>query len=607
MPSWLQLITQILGTNQGLVLFILAATVLLLMLEVVRMDVVAILCLLALSWTRILGPSQALSGFSSNAVVAMMAVMILGRGITRSGMMDGFASWVVRLAGDEPRRLVALTSVAVGLLSAVIQNVGAVVLFLPALLNLSRRHRIPASQMIMPIGFAALAGGTLSMVGSGPLILINDLIVGAGLQPYDLFAVTPVGLVLLAVTVLYFYRFGERVLPKREEAASGRGLQQEIIDAWQLPVSIYHYSIPVDSLLIGKTPEDAHIWDRYQVHILGVSSPDVLQFAPWRQTRFEADQNLALLGEDAEVQRFADDFGLVLRQAGRRFEALSDPVSSGFAEVIVPPRSALVGESIREFALRRRYGVEPVVLQHKGELLRGDFSDVPISAGDALIVHGLWDRIREMGAGTELLLVTPMDFEHKDRSKTRAAALCLILAIGLALSGMPASTSFLTGAMAMVLLRVLSMEEAYRAVEWQVVFFLAGLIPLGLAMQETGAAAWLAEPVMRVVQGGHPLLLLTTVAVLSSLASVVLGNVAGTVILAPLVLSMAQLSGHDPRRLALLVAVGAANSFILPTHQVNVLLKTRGGYRNADYLRAGSVLSLIFVVVIVVLFYFLYS
>ena len=187
------------ATEIIVVLTILFFTVLLLALDLLRMDIVGLLCLLALAWTGVLDPLTALTGFSSNAVIAMMAVMVLGRGIARTGMTDRFAHVVLRVAGEHRARLVALVSAAVGLLSGLIQNVGAAALFLPAMLAISRRKRIPVSQIIMPVGFAAILGGTLTMVGSGPLILTNDLLANAGLAPYGLFAVTPVGLILLVM------------------------------------------------------------------------------------------------------------------------------------------------------------------------------------------------------------------------------------------------------------------------------------------------------------------------------------------------------------------------------------------------------------------------
>jgi di/tricarboxylate transporter len=196
-----------------IVLAVLAATVVLLVSELVRIDVVAIICMLALAWLGVLAPHEALSGFSSNAVIAMMAVMIMGQGVARTGLMDRFSRAVVGLAGTRRTRLVAMVSVPVGLVSGLIQNIGAVALFLPGVLDIARREKIAASSLIMPIGFAAILGGTLTMVGSGPLILTNDLLRGANLAPYGLFSVTPVGLALLAVGIGYFALVGRFVLP----------------------------------------------------------------------------------------------------------------------------------------------------------------------------------------------------------------------------------------------------------------------------------------------------------------------------------------------------------------------------------------------------------
>jgi di/tricarboxylate transporter len=589
-----------------IVLGILIITVVLLALDRLRIDIVGLLCMLALAWTGVLSPLESLSGFSSNAVIAMMAVMVLGHGVARTGMMDRFARLVLQIAGDHHTRLIALVSAAAGLLSGIIQNVGAAALFLPAMLAIARRKRLPASQIIMPIGFAAILGGTLSMVGSGPLILTNDLLANAGLDPYGLFAVTPVGLSLLGTGIGFFFLFGRTVLPRSEPSEGSARSQEELIEAWQLPIAIWHYRIPHDSSLVRKTPEEAGIWDTHHLNIVGITQGGTLEYAPWRETRFEADQDLAIMGEEAHVRAFATRYALVHVAKPGRFAMLDDRSSAGFAEVVIPPRSRLVGETIRKFGFRRRYAVEPFVLYHKGERAGSDFSDLPIAGGDIFIIYGLWEKILDLKASDDFVLLTPVEFERHDRSKAWIAALCFALAVGAALAGFPISTAFLTGAVGMVLTGVLRIEEAYEAVDWKVVFFLAGLIPLGLAMQQTGTAALLAEGVMGVVTGHHPLLLLLAIAALSTAFSLFMSNVASTVILVPLVISMAEIGGLNPRPLALLVAVCAANSFIVPTHQVNALLKTPGGYRNVDYLRAGSGMTLLFLAVVVTIFYGFY-
>ena len=588
------------------VLIILIATVVMLVFEFFRIEVAALLCMLALGWTGVLSPDQTFSGFSSNAVIAMMAVMILGQGIAKTGIMDRFSQVVLKRVGANKSKIVGWMSLSVGLLSGFIQNIGAAALFLPGILNISRRGRIPASSLIMPIGFAAILGGTLSMVGSGPLILINDLLRNASLETYGLFSVTPVGILLLLSGISFFLLFGKYVLPESPLQGQLSSEQDNLVAALQLPHQIKHYTIPPNSPLIGKTAEGSGIWDKFNLHILGIARDKDVEYAPWRETMFDAGQELALLGHEEDMVSFASINELQMKASPYPLSNLHDPDNAGFAEVIIPPRSQLVGQTIRKFAFRKRYAVEPVILFSKGGEIKGDFSDHEILAGDTIIAHGLWEKISDLKASSDFVVATPFAVRERDQSKARAAAFCFLGAIGLALAGAPISMAFFTGAIAMVLTRVLTIQEAFQAIEWRVVFLIAGLIPLGIAMQQSGTATFLAEKVMILVQDRHPILTVLTVAVLSTLFSLLMSNVGAIVVLAPMVISMAQISGLDPRPLALLAAVCAANSFIFPTHQVNALLMAPGGYRNADYLRAGSGMTMIFLFVVVVVFYFFY-
>jgi len=588
------------------VLMILIATVVMLVTEAVRIDVVAILCMLALGWSGVLTPQEAFSGFASNAVIAMMSVMILGQGIAKTGLMNRFSQAVLRRVGTNKSKVIALMSLSVGAVSGLIQNIGAAALFLPGILHISRRGKIPVSALIMPIGFAAILGGTLTMVGSGPLILINDLLRNAGLAPYGLFSITPVGILLLFSGIGFFLLFGKFVLPEIPPQGPSVSEQEKLVAALHLPHHIWHCTIPQSSHLIGQTIEQAGVWDKFNLHILGLVRGKVVEYAPWRETRFEAGQELALLGNEEDVVKFVSAYNLVLQGQAHPFSSLHDSDQAGFAEVIIPPRSEFVGQTVRKFALRKRYAVEPVMLFSRGEEVRGDFSDHQIFPGDTIIVYGLWENISDLKANPDFLVATPFVVRKKDQSKTWVALLCFLGAIGLALTGVPISLVFFTGAIAMVLTKVLTIQEAYQAIEWKVVFLLAGLIPLGVAMQKSGTAAFLAEKVMALVQGAHPVLMVLTVAVLSTLFSLFMSNVGAIVVLAPLVMSMAQMSGLDPRPLALLAAVCAANSFILPTHQVNALLMSAGGYRNADYIKAGSGMTLLFLLLVITVFYFFY-
>ncbi len=589
-----------------IVLIILCVTALLLVLDLLRMDIAAMLCLLALAWTGVLKPLDALSGFSSNAVIAIIAVMIMGRGVARTGMMDHFARLVLKIAGRNPSRIVALVSATIGLIGGFMHNVGTAVLFLPSVLKIAQRENIPASRLVMPIGFAAIVSGTVTMIASSPVILVNDFLAGSSLAAYGLFEITPVGLALLLSMIAFFFVSGQFILPHRKPVEDRESIQKALIRDWKLSNEIWHYRVPEGSSIIGKTLEETGIWGTYGLNILAIAREKSLEYAPWREKKFESRQVLALIGPEASVRQFSMDYALEHKERPGRLEVLGDPAIAGFAEVIVPPRSDIAGKSLREYGFRRRYGVEPLMLYNRGERVRGDFSDQAIVPGDIFIVHGSWDRILELKKSNDFLLITPIEADEKNQSRIWVALTCFVFAIALNIAGLPISISFLSGAVAMILTRVLDVSEAYQAVDWRVVFFLAGLIPLGLAMQATGAAAFLADSVISLVEGSHPILLLAVIAAMATIFSLFISNVGATVVMAPLVINMANASGLDPRPLVLLVAVSTLNSFILPTHQVNALLKTPGGYRNSDYLKAGGGMTVIFLVVAVFAFYFLY-
>jgi di/tricarboxylate transporter len=332
----------------ALVLSLMAAASILLVTEKLRADVVAILVMLATAWLGLVTPVEAFSGLASNAVLAVMAVMILSNGLDRSGVTLHLVRPILRLAGQSEARTVVLLSTAVGTLSAFMQNVGAAALFLPSLLRLSRGKGLSLPRTLMPVGFAAILGGCLTMVGSGPLIILNDLLRQRELQPYGLFAVTPLGLALLAAGIGYFLVFGRRLLPAATPLPD-RGHQKELIEAWKLPSTIWYFTIPSSSGLKGKTRESARLWEDYNLHLLVLDEGGDVLYAPWRHTVFRMGQQIALLGQREDALRFAADHGL--RELGERCRLsrlLQGGELAGFAELVVRPRAAVRGLNLRE-------------------------------------------------------------------------------------------------------------------------------------------------------------------------------------------------------------------------------------------------------------------
>lgn len=582
----------------ALAFFVLASAMVLFITEWLRSDIVAVLVMLALPWLGLIETKEAFSGLSSSAVLSLIGVMVMSAGIEATGLMGRIARPLVRFAGSDEKRLIFCVSLLVGMISAFMQNIGAVALFLPVLLGISRQTKIPASRLLIPLGFSAILGGTLTLVASGPMIILNDLLRQAGLAPLGLFSVTPVGVVLLASGILYFLLFGKAVLPEAagsEETSEG----ERLIENWGLPSEITRLEISPGSPLAGQTPEGIHLWQQWGLHLLFVEEKGKATYAPWRRFLFKEGQVLGLAGTREGSQAFSEKFGLRRLDRGTDREQVLLLEKASFAQYVVLPRSPLAGKTIRQIALRRNFGVEPLVLLSGENIYREDFSDFPLRPGDALVVHGPWDNLRRLGREKGIALVTPLSGQPMKEEKAIPALACFLGAIGLAVSGFSLSLSLLSGAMAMVLFGVLSMDEAYGAIDWKTVFLLSGLIPLGLAMDRTGAARFLAERLSLFLAGKPWTVILLVISVLSTLFSLFMSNVAATVLLVPFAIFIGKESGIDPRGLAMLVAICVANSFILPTHQVNALLLSPGGYRNADFIRAGGFMTVLFIFVAV--------
>ncbi len=594
--------------QMALVFLIFGVTVILFITDALRVDIVAILVMVSLPWLGLVEPEEAFSGLASNAVVAVIAVMFLGYGVDRSGAIPRLVQPIATAARGDEKRLIGLVTVTVGLISAFMQNIGAAALFLPTMLRISKSTGIPASRLLMPMGFAVILGGNLSMVGSTPLLILNDLLRQGGYHPFGLFSVTPVGISLLAAGVIYFLFSGHRLLPgARERAQRPLSMQLKLIERWHLPTTIYHCIVPAKSPLVGRTRGDIRLRAKYRLNLLALAEGDDVLYAPWRHTPFAAGQRLALLGNRNDLTRFVTDYDLMYREDPKPFEDLETTGHAGFAELVIPVRAPLIGKTLREITLRKTYGVEPIMLLSGEREERENFSDEPLQAGTALIVHGRWEQIRSMADNSNFVLITPVEAtETALRPRPIIALACLAGAILLTLSGFPIALGLLTGAVAMIILRIIPIDEAYRAVDWRTVFLLAGLIPLGIAVDRTGAARYAAIQIMQVLEG-HPLMILFVVGLLATFFSLIISNVAATILLVPLAMVMADLTGINPRGLALLVAVCASNAFLLPTHQVNALLISPGGYRTRDFIRVGGVLTIIYLVIAVILVYMLYG
>ena len=599
--------------------------------EVVGVDVAAVTVMVLLGLTTLLAPAMGLDqglvdtkhlfdGFASNAVISIIAVMIIGAGLDKTGLMSKVAAFILKIGGTGEARIIPIISGTVAIISSFMQNVGAAALFLPVVSRISARSGLPLSRLLMPMGFCAILGGTVTMVGSSPLILLNDLILTSNtalpvdkqMETWSLFSVTPVGLVLVASGIIYFVLAGRFVLPTAVATEDGGSKGSNTMDYFQevygVDYGLFEVLVPHDSSLIGKQLDDIEHLDGIRV-IAALRSGNDLRVGPGslaRDVSIEAGSVMGILASPENLQRFVERYKVELRKNIETFTDALAPSRAGIAEIVIPPGSSLIGKSARDVWMRKTYGIAMVALHRNGETMREGqgIRDLPLQAGDTLVVHTTWQALARLESNRNFVVVTT-EYPHEEEARTSKvgwAGLFFAIALFMVLfTDIRLSVALLTGAMGMVLSGVLSIDEAYEAVSWKTVFLLASLIPLGLAVETSGTAKWIAEQTLSVV-GHMPLWVIqTAVAVLATFFTLVMSNVGATVLLVPLAVNIAIGAGGDPAVFALTVAIATSNSFLIPTHQVNALIMGPAGYRVPDFMRAGGIMTVLFIVVMMVM------
>jgi di/tricarboxylate transporter len=594
-----------LTTDMILVLIMIGIAVLLFIVEWVRVDVVAIIMMAVLPMLGLVTGAEAFSGLASNAVVSIIAIIIIGAGLDHTGVVNRAIQPIIALAGDSRPRIVGLISLAVAFISSVMQNIGAAALVLPALRRVSRSSKIPISRLLMPVGFSAILGGTITLVGSSPLILLNDLIAPYDLKPFELFDPLPIGVALVLAGVGYFLVFGKWILPDREEESRYEA-GFDPTEAYPEVRSLFEVVMPHEPSYL---PSVTSLCGNFKVHVVALSYDNghTKYLPPDREKPINAGAVMAVYGTEKHVKSMADFYGMMVKPRLVIFARDLSSDIAGVVEAVVPPRSEFVGKSLSEILFRRHYLVTPLAVSRDDKTEYADLGHVVLRAGDAILMHGTWERFHDLRTRRNFIFTHPIDHEILHPQKALSAVACFALATALVLfTNLQLSVCLMAGALCMVLSKVLTMDEAYRAVDWRTVFLLAGLIPLGLATQKTGTAAWLAREAISLLGNPSPIVLYLMLGAVSTVFSLVISNVGAVVLLIPLVVNMAQDLGIDPRLASFVVALATSNSFVLPTHQVNALYMGPGRYTSQDFLKVGGGMSLVFLLVMTLMIWLFY-
>ncbi len=556
--------------------------------------------LLALVVGRLVPLERAFSGFGSPAVVAVAAIFVISAGLERTGAAALVGRPLRLLAGRSTVRLVVILMAATGLLSAFMNNLAAVGVLLPVTMAVAHRRRTSPSLLLLPLAYAARFGGNLTLIAGPTNLLLADILSRRGVATLRLFDFLPIGLPMLVAGTAWMATVGWRLLPRRppEELARAVRRAARLVRVYRLSERLFEARIPPGSPLVGKTIEESELGRVYGLTVVTVVRDTERIAAPPKELVLRAEDRLLIEGRLEELLR-AEAFarlGVELAQG----ETSPETLEAGMAEAMVAPRSALEGRTLREVGFRKRYGLTVLAVWREGRPIRTRFADIALRAGDGLLLQGPRRALTTLGSDRDLILFD-VESVWPDRENRRGYALLAAAAlVALTLAGMPVALAAALAAGIIVASGGLTMEEAYRAIDWRSLVLIGAMVPAGMALEQTGAASLLAAALVRLM-GGHPLGTLAAILLAATAIGHFVPSLILPVVLAPLAIDAASALHTSALPFAMAIIAATGLGLLTPfSNPVMLMVMAPGGYRLQDYVRAGLPLVLLLLALMLV-------
>jgi di/tricarboxylate transporter len=586
-------------------IIILIGSVILLFTEWIRIDLTAILIILALSLTGVLSPEDALSGFSSEPAILLASVFVLNGALYHTGLSERLGLWIKRLAGKSLERAVAVVMPSVALLSAFTHHVTITALMLPPMLKFSRENEIPASKLLMPISFAASLGTAITIIGAPAFLIADGLLKQAGRSGLGVFSIAPIGLSISLAGTLFFLLLGRLLLPTHHS-------NDESIDHFRLEGYFTELILLPNSPMIGKTVREIEAAQDTDFRVVAWYRDERQRNRPFGSKKTQEGDVLVIRTNPDRLATVELEPGVAIRPLVKYKEMFSPPqdgennkadFASKLVQSVVAPRSELIGKRIGQVDFLRNYGVIIVGLWRSKGWLRTELSRYRLREGDVLVLTGNDDSLKKISEDQSFLMLVPFQGEKKPRHRARLAAAIMIVSTAVAaLNIIPVEIALLAGATVMILSGCISISQAYQSIETRIFIFIAGAIPLGLAMQKTGTAELLAGWLQGLVANWNIHWILFVFFVVTGLATQIMSDAATTALFAPIAIALAKGLDLPPEPLVVTVAMASVTAFFTPIgHHGNLLIYGPGGYQFSDFMRVGIPLTLIVGVIVTIL------
>ena len=559
-------------------------------------DITALGVMVALILLKQVTPQEGIAGFSNPATITVMAMFILSAGVARTGALQRASIWLMEWGGKRPSRQIFALGLIVGPMSGLINNTAVVSAFLPIVEDYCQQHRISPSKLLMPLSFATILGGMLTVIGTSTSVLASGLANDLGFGEFNLFQFTGLGLITFVIGLAYLAFVTPWLLPNRQ--VDDRGLSQK----YGMKDYVSEVVVTPRSSLVGQTLKNSLLQRRFDVDVLEIIRNGSHFAQPLADKTLSAGDILLARGGKQDLLKIRQTEGLEILpdvQFGQKSWQADISAEEGIAEALIVANSNLIGSTLKDLRFRQRYNVTVLAIRRGQELVRDRMGKLPLRFGDLLLVQGPKQSLLGMQTSRDLLLLEQRDIETLRTGKANLALIIGMAVVAVAaITDYPILVSALAGVIAMLLTGCLKPGELYQAVRWDVIFLLACLIPLGTAMQNSGATEWLANQLVSVGGNLSGYWMLTLIYLITVLLTAVLSNNASVILLLPLGVQVAKAIGVNPLTAMFIVTFAASNSFMTPIgYQTNTMVYSAGGYRFLDFLRVGGPLSIIMAIV----------
>ena len=592
------------------IFLLLAITVALFIWDRIRMDIVALSVAVTLALSGLLTPTEVVSGFGMPVVVMIAGLFVVGEGLFRTGLAASAGQWLIKVGGTSEVRLLLFMIPLVAFLSAFMSSTGAVALLIPVVLSMSHKSGMSPSKLLMPLAFASLVGGMLTLIGTPPNIVVSSQMEKAGLAPFEFFDFTPIGIVILLVAMIYLIYFARHLLPNRgvRDPEQPHPHFQEFAERYGIVEQIHTLSLPVDSALIGQTVSSVGLRTNYEVTVFGIKRKGRLTsslMAVMVETSIQQGDILIAQGTSENIARMCEELKVTslgfpvdqVRQMHQEF---------GVAEVMLRRTSSLMHKTIKEGVFREKFGLSVIGLRRNNEAIVTEFDGTPLQFADSLLVVGGWKQLEALPDIRDFIVVeTPAEMieapSHGQKAP-QALFIMVLMLLAMATGVVPALTAVLSAALAMVITGCVSMEEACKSLNGPSLILIACMLPLALAMEKTGAALLVVQQLVSTFGGSGPMALGAALFIFTSVFSQFISNTATTVLVAPIALSVAQSMNLNPEPFMMMVALAASTAFATPiASPVNTLILIPGKYSFKDFIKVGVPLQLLAMVIALLL------